>query len=159
MHPALEKYFLKIDIGNQSGGADDDFDDLGLPQEELMSSAVHPPVLSLKLENYQGYPLDIHVHPSADSQSIGITVRDMLTTINEDARKISRRRERTKLNAEERIAVDAAFRERCTTEEELSHGPCRIDYLRGRDRLQVLPKLLPDGQMLIPPAMLSTEPM
>lgn len=159
MHPALAKYFLKIDINSQSGGGDDDVDDFGLPQEEITSSAVHPPVLSLKLENHQGYPQDIHIHPSADPQSVGITVRDVLKTINEDARKISRRREWTKLNAEERIAVDAAFRERCTTEEELGHGPCRIDYLRGRDRLQVLPKLSPDGEMLIPPAMLSTEPM
>ena len=159
MHPALTKYFLKIDIRNQSGGADDDLDDFVLPQEEITSSAVHPPVLSLKLENHQGYPLDIHVHSSVDNLSIGITVRDVLKTINEDARKISRRCEWTKLNAEERIAVDAAFRERCTTEEELSHGPCRIDCLRGRDRLQVLPKLVPDGEMLIPPAMVSTEPM
>jgi len=148
LHPALSKYFIKLDISNQSGGGDDDVDDFGLPQEEVTSSAVHPPVLSLKLENHQGYPQDIHIHASGDSQSIGITVRDMLKTINEDARKISRRREWTKLNAEERIGVDAAFRERCTTEEELGHGPCRIDYLRRRDRLQILPKLSPDGEML-----------
>lgn len=158
LHPALAKYFIKLDISNQSGG-DDDLDDFGLPQEEITSSAVHPPVLSLKLENHQGYPQDIHIHSSGDFQSVGITVRDVLKTINEDARKISRRREWTKLNAEERIAVDAAFRERCTTEEELGHGPCRVDYLRGRDRLQVLPKLSPDGEMLpLLPTMLSAEP-
>ncbi|KAF8260476.1 hypothetical protein EI94DRAFT_1748313 [Lactarius quietus] len=137
LHPALSKYFIKLDISNQSGGGDDDVDDFGLPQEEVTSSAVHPPVLSLKLENHQGYPQDIHIHASGDSQSVGITVRDMLKTINEDARKISRK-----------IGVDAAFRERCTTEEELGHGPCRIDYLRRRDRLQILPKLSPDGEML-----------
>jgi hypothetical protein len=159
LHPALAKYFIKLDISNQSGGGDDDLDDFGLPQEEITSSAVHPPVLSLKLENHQGYPQDIHIHPSGDPQSVGITVRDVLKTINEDARMISRRREWTKLNAEERIAVDAAFRERCTTEEELGHGPCRIDYLRGRDRLQVLPKLSPDGEMLPIPTLLSAEPM
>jgi len=158
LHPALSKYFIKLDISNQPAGLDDDLDDYGLPQEEITSPAVHPPVLSLKLENHQGYPQDIHIHASGDSQSVGITVRDVLRTINEDARKISRRREWTKLNAEERIAVDAAFRERCTTEEELGHGPCRIDYLRGRDRLLVLPKLSPDGEVL-PLPMLPAEPL
>jgi hypothetical protein len=44
------------------------------------------------------------------------------------------------LRAEERAEVRAAFRERCKTEEELSKGPHRIDYLGVRDRLQILPK-------------------
>ncbi len=153
----LSRYFIKLDISNQSVDVGDDLDDNELPQEDITSSAVHPPVQSLKLENHQGYPQDIHIHASGDSQSVGITVRDVLKTINEDARKISRRRSWTKLNAEERRAVDAAFRERCTTEEELGHGPCRIDYLRGRDRLQILPNLSPDGEML-PLPMLPAEP-
>jgi len=158
LHPVLTKYLVKLDISNQSAGGDEDVDDYGLALEEITSSAVHPPVLSLKLENHQGYPQDIHINVSEESQSVGITVRDVLKAINEDARTISRRREWTKLNAEERIAVDAAFRERCTTEEELGHGPCRIDYLRGRDRLQVFPKLSPDGEML-PLPMLPAEPL
>lgn len=152
----LTKYFIKLDISNQSAGADDEPDDYGYPPEEITSPAVHPPVLSLKLENHQGYPQDIHIHASGDSQSDGVTVRDVLKTINEDARKISRRREWTKLNAEERIEVDNAFRERCTTEEELGHGPCRIDYLRRRNRLQILPKLSPDGEVL--PLPIPAEP-
>lgn len=157
LHPALSKYFIKLDIKNQSAGAEDGLDDYNLPQEEITSPAVNPPVLSLTLENHQGYPQDIHIHVPRDSQSACVTVRDVLRTINEDAKKISRRREWTKLNAEERIAVDATFRERCTTEEELGHGPCRIDYLRRRDRLQILPKLSPDGEML-PLPMLPAEP-
>ena len=158
MHPALSKYFIKLDIGNQSAGVDDDSEDYGLVQEEITSPAVFPPVRLLKLENHQGYPQDIHIHASGESQGDGITVRDVLTTIREDARKISRRREWTKLNPEERIAVDAAFRERCTTEEELGHGPCRIDYLRGRDRLQIFPKHSDDGDVLLLPT-LPTEPL
>lgn len=64
---------------------------------------------------------------------------------------LSRRREWTKLSAEQRAQVDTAFRDRCKTEEELGQGPCRVDYLRGRDRLQVLPKLSPTGEMLPAP--------
>ena len=39
--------------------------------------------------------------------------------------------------------------------EELGQGPCRIDYLGGRDRLQILPKDSPIGEIL--PA-ISEEP-
>jgi hypothetical protein len=108
-------------------------------------------MLSLKLENHQGYPQPIVIQVSNDSAGTAVTVQDVLRTIHEDVRKLSRRREWTKLNTEERAAVDAAFRDRCTTEEELGQGPCRIDYLRGRDRLQILPKLSPDGEMLPAP--------
>lgn len=145
MHPALSKYYLTLDISNQ--GVDHDYD---LPIEELTSPAVDPPLLSLKLENHQGYPQSVTVQSSADSPS-GITVQDVLKTFNEDLRQQSRRREWIKLNAEERVDVDGAFRERCRTEEELGQGPCRIDYLRGRNRLQILPRLSPDGEMLPAP--------
>jgi hypothetical protein len=145
LHPVLSKYYLTLDISNQ--GVDHDYD---LPIEELTSPAVDPPLLSLKLENHQGYPQSVTVQSSTDSLS-GITVQDVLKTFNEDLRKPSRRREWIKLNAEERVDVDGAFRERCRTEEELGQGPCRIDYLRGRNRLQILPRLSPDGEMLPAP--------
>lgn len=103
---------------------------------------------SLKLDNHQGYPQSIDV--STDSPG-GVTVQDVLNTIHEDLRKPSRRREWNKLSAEERAAVDTAFRRRGNTEEELGQGLCRIDYLRGRNRLQILPKLSPDGEMLPAP--------
>jgi len=146
LHPVLWKYFLKIDINSQS--VDHDYD---LPREDMNSPAVDPPMLSLKLENHQGYPQVIAVQASSDSLSIGVTVQDVLKAVHEDVRKLSRRREWTKLNAEGRAAVEIAFRERCRTEEELGQGPCRIDFLRGRDRLEVLPKLSPDGTMLPAP--------
>jgi len=146
LHPVLWKYFLTIDIHTQS--ADDDYD---LPKEELHSPAVDPPMLSLKLENHQGYPQPITIQATSDSQSIGVTVQDVLRAVHEDVRKLSRRREWTRLNAEGRAAVEIAFRERCRTEEELGQGPCRVDFLRGRDRLEVLPKLSPDGTMLPAP--------
>ena len=38
----------------------------------------------------------------------------------------------------------------CTSEEEPRNGPRRVDYLNGRDRLQILPKLLPDGSISLP---------
>ena len=106
---------------------------------------------SLQLESYQGYPQLISVQASTNTPGIGVTVQDVLRTIHEDVRALSRRREWTRLSAEERAQVDAAFRERCRTEEELGQGPCRIDYLRGRDRLQILPKLSPSGEMLPAP--------
>ena len=99
---------------------------------------------SLRLENHEGYPQVITVQ-ARESPSIGVTVQDVLRAIHEDVRTPSRRYEWAKLSADERTQVDAAFRERCRTEEELGRGPCRIDYLRGRDRLQILPKSLPSG--------------
>ena len=145
LHPALSKYFIELDISSQS--IDRDYN---LPDEELTSPAVDPPMPSLKLENHQGYPQSIDVQASNDSPG-AVTVQDVLKTIHEDLRKPSRRREWNKLSNEERAVVDAAFRRRGSTEEELGQGLCRIDYLRGRNRLQVLPKLSPDGEMLPPP--------
>lgn len=141
LHPVLAKYLLKLDVGNQTPEHT-----YNLPEEELNSPAVDPPMSSLMLENHQGYPQMITVQASSV-----ISVYDVLRTIHEDVRKQSRRKEWTKLSADERAAVDGAFRERCKTEEELGQGPCRIDYLRGRDRLQILPKLSPDGEMLPAP--------
>ncbi|KAH9963607.1 hypothetical protein BC827DRAFT_121146 [Russula dissimulans] len=148
LHPVLWKYLLTIDINSQS--VDHNYN---LPREELDSPAVHPPMLSLKLENHQGYPQLITVQATSDSRSIGVTVQDVLRAIHEDVRKLSRRREWTKLNAEERTMVDVALRERCkeASDSELGQGPRRIDYLRGRDRLQVLPRVSPDGPMLPTP--------
>lgn len=142
----LSKYLLKLDITSQP--VEHDYD---LPNEEITSSASHPPMQSLKLESHQGYPQLITVQASSNLPAIGVTVQDVLRMIHEDVRTLSRRREWTKLSAEERAQVDAAFRERCRTEEELGQGPCRIDYLRGRDRLQILPKLSPSGEMLPAP--------
>ena len=153
MHPVLEKYLLKLDMNNQP---DHDYD---LPIEEIDSPAMHPPMLSVTLENHQGYPQSISVQPSNDSPDIGITVRDMLRVINEDVKRPSRRREWTRLRAEERAGVDVAFRERCKTEEELGQGPCRIDYLRGRNKLQVLPKLSLDGVIHPQPTADPVEPL
>jgi hypothetical protein len=139
VHPVLAKYLLKIDMNTQS---DHEYD---LPKEEINSAAVHPPMLSVTLENHEGYPQSIPVHASNESPDVGITVLDVLMAINEDVKKASRRREWTKLRPDERAGVDVAFRARCQTEEELGQGPCRIDYLRGRNRLQVFPKVSQDG--------------
>ena len=121
--------------------ADQDYD---LPKEELTSSAVYPPMLRLKLENCQGYPYTINIEASDE----GVTVQDVLRTINEDLRTPFSKRELSSLRAERRTEVRMAFKERCETEEERSKGPHRVDYLGERDRLQILPKLTSDGTLL-----------
>ena len=138
MHPVLSEDLLKLDITNQPEERDYD-----LPREEITSPASYPVIYSLKPENNQGYPWFITVRACSDSPNVGVTVQDVLRKVHEDVRTLSRRREWTKLSADERAQVDATFRERCKSDEDLSQGPCRIDYLRGRDRLQIIPKLSP----------------
>ena len=137
-----------------SESADHDYD---LPKEELTSSAVYPPMLSLKLENCQGYPRTVNVEASSDVRGADITVQDVLRTIHEDLRIPFSKRELNKLGVEERTAIRATFKERCKSEEELSKGPRRIDHLGGRDRLHILPRLPPEGALLPTPTLPSTE--
>jgi hypothetical protein len=152
LHPVLEKYHLTLDISSQ--GVDRDYD---LLNEEFTSPAVHPPMSSLKLENHQGYPQSIIVQACNTDSPHGVTVQDVLRMIHEDLRKPTRRRELNLLSADERTAVDGAFRERCKTEDDLGQGPCRIDYLRGRNKLQILPRLSPDGEMHPAPVVAEDE--
>ena len=117
-----------------------------LPNEEMNSPAVHPPMLSLKLENHQGYPQIITAEASSDARGVvGVTVEEVLRALHEDLQMISSRRELIKLGADERVGINAAYRDRCKSEEELAKGPRRIDHLGGRDRLQILPKFGPDA--------------
>jgi len=141
LHPALSKYCLKFDI-NAVGH------DYDLPNEEFTCPAVYPPLSLLRLENHQGYPHPITIDASSRSLSTGITVQDVLRTIHEDLKKPSRGYEWARLDIEERAAVDGAFRERCRARDELAQGPRRIDFLRGRDRLQILPRLAPGPEIL-----------
>ena len=131
--------------------------DYDLPEQEITSSAVYPPILSLKLESHQGYPQVITIEASGDTQGAGVTVQDVLRTINEDLRMPFPRRELSKLGVEEWAGINAAFRESCKSEEELSKGMRRMDRLGGRDRLQILPKHLPDGSVSLPTSTLPTS--
>jgi hypothetical protein len=133
VHPVLMKYLLAIDIATQS--MDHDF---LLPPEEFHSAAVHPPVYVLVLENEQGYPQNIEVH--AADKDIGITVEDVLKTVSTDLRKSSSQREWAALNEDARREVEEAFEDRARTEEDRSGGLRKIDYLRGRNKLQIFPK-------------------
>ena len=45
-----------------------------------------------------------------------------------------------------------------TSDEEPRNGPRRVDYLNGRDRLQILPKFSPDGSISLPTSTLRTLP-
>lgn len=114
-------------------------------------------MLSLTLESHQGYPQPIVVQASSDSPSVGVTVQDVLSAMHEDMRKPSPRRTWSKLSDGERAVINASFKERSKTEEQLSKGPCQFDHLRGRDRLQIFPKLSPDGVLLTVPELLPTE--
>jgi hypothetical protein len=151
LHPVLTKYLLKLEIGEH---VEPDYD---LPKEEITSSAVHPPMQSLTLESHQGYPQLISVQASSDTPGVGVTVQDVLGAIHEDMRMPSPRRTWGKLNDGERAMINTSFKERCKTEEQLSKGPCRFDHLRGRDRLQIFPKLSPEGILLPIPELFSTE--
>jgi hypothetical protein len=153
LHPVLSNYLLKLDIANQPLNYDHH-----LPKEDMTSPAVHPPISSLKLENHQGYPQHIIVRSSNDSPGSGITVQDVLRTIHEDMRTPSRRRDWAGLNPKEQATVDTAFSGRCRTQRELSQGPCRIDYLCGRNRLQIVPKHSPHHDMLSTPLIPSQGP-
>jgi hypothetical protein len=135
IHPVLMKYLLKFDIATQS--VDHDF---GLPHEEYVCPAVHPPVYVLALENEQGYPQNIEVHASDKESSMGITVEDVLRTVGTDLRKSSSQREWAALNDDTRREVEEAFEDRARTEEDRSGGLRKIDYLLGRNRLEIFPK-------------------
>jgi len=135
IHPVLKKYLLKFDLSTQP--VDHDW---GLPQEEFLSPAVHPPVYVLLLENDQGYPHNIEVHASDKESTVGITVEDVLRIVGTDLRKSSSQREWAALNDDTRREVEEAFEDRARTEEDRSGGLRKIDYLRGRNRLEVFPK-------------------
>jgi hypothetical protein len=126
--------------------------DFGLPPEEFNSSAVHPPVNVLVLDNGQGYPRNINVHASDEGSDIGITVEDVLRTISTDLRASSSQREWAALEEDRRREVEETFENRARTEEDRSGGLRRIDYLSGRNRLQIFPKHpLPDDEEISPP--------
>ncbi|KAH9057213.1 hypothetical protein EDB87DRAFT_1578956 [Lactarius vividus] len=117
VHPTLMKYLLKFDI---SQPPDHDF---GLPTEEYLSSAVHPPV-----------------HASDKGSGVGVTVGDVLKAIGADLRKPFSQREWAALNEDIRSQVEYAFLHRAQTEDAKIGGFLRIDHLRGRNRLQVFPR-------------------
>ena len=113
-------------------------------------------MLSLKLENCQGYPQAIHVEASSEPRGASVTVQDVLRTINEVLSVLLSKRELDDLSGKERTALRATFKKRCTSEEERSKGPRKIDHMGGRDRLQILPKHSADGSVLLPSSAPST---
>jgi len=127
VHPVLTEYLLRLNIT----GPDDP--DYGLLPEEITSFAVEPPMLSLILENHQGYPGLIYIRASS---GIGVTVEDVLRKINEELRTPLPKSLLSQLIDVEHNPLSALLRER----EQQGDGLSRFDYLRGRDRLQVLPK-------------------
>lgn len=115
--------------------------------------AVYAPMLSLKLERRQGYPQGpqlITIEASGDSRG-GVIVQDVLRIIHEDLRIPFPRHELRNLGVEGRVEINTAFGEGCKSEEEeLSKIPRKILHLGSWDRLQILPRLWPDGSVLLP---------
>lgn len=64
----------------------------------------------------------------------------MIKTISADLRASSSQREWAALDEDRRIEVEETFENRARTEEDRSGGLRKIDYLRGRNRLQIFPK-------------------
>jgi hypothetical protein len=114
----LTKYLLKLEM---TESVNHDYD---LPKEEMASSAVYPSMLSLKLENLQWYPQVISIEASSDSGNIGVTVQDVLRTINEDLKMPIPTHKVSKLSIEEWAAIDAAFGERCMHPTAVYHFLC-----------------------------------
>ncbi|KAI9456372.1 caspase domain-containing protein [Lactarius psammicola] len=83
---------------------------------------------------------------------IGVTVEDVLKTISVCLQKSSSQCERVVTLIEDPwMGIEAAVEDSAGTEEG-SGGPRRIDYLRGRKRIQILPKLpLPEDDDGISP--------
>ena len=142
----LTKYLLKLEI---TESPDYDYD---LPNEEMTSPAVYPHTQILRLEYSQGYPQVISLDASSDSQGADVTVEDVLRTIHEDLSKPSLKRELGTFARGDQMAIRDMFRKRCKSEEERSKGLYRIDYLRGRDKLLILPRHPLDGTSLPTPA-------
>jgi hypothetical protein len=95
----------------------------------------------LVLDNDQGYPRNINVRASEEGSDVGITVEEVIRTISTDLRASSSQREWSALNEDRRREVEESFENRARTEEDRSGGLRKIDYLGGRNRLQIFPKL------------------
>ncbi len=104
----------------------------------------------LVLDNDQGYPRNINVRATEEGSDVGITVEDVIRTISTDLRASSSQREWAALDEDRRREVEETFENRARTEEDRSGGLRKIDYLRGRNRLQIFPKLpLPEDEEIV----------
>lgn len=106
----------------------------------------------LVLDNDQGYPRNINVRASEEGSDVGITVEDVIRAISTDLRASSSQREWSALNEDRRREVEETFEDRARTEEDRSGGLRKIDYVGGRNRLQIFPKLpLPEDEEIEQP--------
>ena len=150
IHPVLKEYLLKLEITKSPY-------DCHLPVEDMTSPAVYPHAQTLRLEYFQGYPEVINLSASSDSQGAGVTVQDVLRTIYDDLKRPSSKRELGTFARKDQTAIEETFKERCKSEEERSKSLRRIDYLGGRDRLQILPRHPLDGPSLPTPEIQSSN--
>ena len=123
----------------------------------MTSPAVYPSTQTLRLEYFQEYPQVITVDASTDSQGGVVTVRDVLRTIHEDLKKPFSERELDTFARGDQAVIRDTFNEGNKSEEDLSKGPRRIDSLRGRNRLLILPRYPLDGTLLPKPALPPAE--
>ncbi|KAH9953161.1 hypothetical protein BC827DRAFT_170174 [Russula dissimulans] len=110
-------------------------------------------MLSLILENHQGYPEPIHIWASS---GVGVTVEDVLRTIHEELRMPLPRSRLTKLfNVGRYLLNGLVHAGRRTKQQDIAS--CRFEHLGGRDRLQVLPKHPVEDTAPRGPRLYSTE--
>lgn len=137
MHPVLTEYLLKLDITTQSH----DFD-FGLLAKDLLSSAVHPPALTQIPKHKQPYQQNIEVQVSDKGSGIRLTVEDVLKTVGANLRLSSCHRKWSGLDNDGHREVEASFEDRARTEDERNSGIRHVDFLGGRNRLQVFHRAL-----------------
>ncbi|KAH9074321.1 hypothetical protein EDB83DRAFT_1955324 [Lactarius deliciosus] len=85
-------------------------------------------------------PQNIEVRASDKESGTGVMVGDVLKAIDVDLRKPSSQRQWAALNEDIRSQVEYAFLDRAKTGDAICGGILRIDYLRGKNRLQVFPR-------------------
>jgi hypothetical protein len=115
VQPALAEYLVKPDITSQP--RDHNF---GLSAEDLVSSAVHSPALTLILEHKQGFPPNIEVQTSDRGAGIALSVKDMLKSVGAKLRLSSSRRKWSGLDDDKCREVEATFEDRAITDNENS---------------------------------------
>jgi len=125
VQPVLAEYLVKPDITSQP--RDHDF---GLSAEDLLSSAVHPPAVTLTLEHKQGFPPNIEVQALDRGSGIAVSVKDMLKSVGAKLRLSSSRCKWPGLDGDRRREVEATFENRAIMDNEES----------GRNRPQIFPQ-------------------
>lgn len=137
MHPVLTEYLLKLDITSPPH----DFN-FGLPAKDLLSSAVRPPARTQILTHKRCHQQNPGVQLSDKWSGVGVTVEDVLKIVGANPRLSPSHRKWSDQGDDGRRDVEAAFEDRGRAEDERGGDIRHIDYLGGRNRLQIFHQAL-----------------